>query len=109
MANRSSRARRPIPPRARDWPRPRSTMARPTDSAVERLMSKRGAALARSVALACLLSGCAVGPDYRQPQVSLPDHYLQVKQPTARVGSPANASAVEISSWWKALDDRELD
>jgi len=84
-------------------------MARPTDSAVERLMSKRGAALARRVALACLLSGCAVGPDYRQPQVSLPDHYLQVKQPAARVGSPANASAVEISSWWKALDDRELD
>jgi len=65
--------------------------------------------LARSIALACLLGGCAVGPDYRQPNLALPDQYLQVKQPPAKSADSAGSSVAEISSWWHALHDPELD
>jgi NodT family efflux transporter outer membrane factor (OMF) lipoprotein len=56
-----------------------------------------------------LLGGCAVGPDYRQPQVTLPDHYLEVKQPVPKAGDTGNRPAADISSWWHALRDPELD
>ncbi len=48
------------------------------------------------------VSGCAVGPNYHQPQIPLPDHYA--------VAPPAGtADAVELESWWRALKDPELD
>jgi NodT family efflux transporter outer membrane factor (OMF) lipoprotein len=48
-----------------------------------------------------LLSGCAVGPNYHPPQIPLPDHYAAL---------PASAvDAVELESWWRALQDPELD
>jgi NodT family efflux transporter outer membrane factor (OMF) lipoprotein len=58
----------------------------------------RSSALA---ALATLLAGCAVGPNYHSPQVPLPDHYAA--QPPGATGT------VELASWWQALKDPELD
>jgi NodT family efflux transporter outer membrane factor (OMF) lipoprotein len=49
-----------------------------------------------------LLSACAVGPNYHPPQVPLPEHYAA--QPQA-----AGTAAIELSTWWQALKDPELD
>jgi NodT family efflux transporter outer membrane factor (OMF) lipoprotein len=75
---------------------------------MERLVS-RGVRLARHLALTLFLAGCAVGPDYHQPQVELPGRFVEVKQPAARAAGSANPSAVEISTWWRALHDAQLD
>ena len=104
---------------AQAWRRSRATVPLRTDSPLRNAgagrLATRGARvsgrtrLARSIALACLLGGCAVGPDYRQPHLALPDQYLQVKQPPAKSGDAAGSSVAEISSWWRALHDPELD
>jgi len=78
--------------------------------------------LSKLVALGCLLSGCAVGPDYRQPRIDVPGRFVQVEQTAstqgnARMspgepgqrGATAAAAAVEISAWWHSLNDPELD
>ena len=62
-------------------------------------MSARSALAA---ALAALLTGCAVGPDYHPPQLPLPDHYVAQPQSTG-------ASAIDLAAWWRALQDPELD
>lgn len=57
----------------------------------------------RSLALflsASVLAGCAVGPDYRRPQVALPDHYVGQPADRAHAGAPAG-----ITSWWEGFDD----
>jgi NodT family efflux transporter outer membrane factor (OMF) lipoprotein len=70
----------------------------------------RSVRLSQAAALAWLLGGCAVGPDYYQPQYALPDRYEGVQPPAQKVDAAANSpSAVEISSWWHALHDPELD
>jgi outer membrane protein TolC len=58
-------------------------------------------AVAFATALATLLTGCAVGPNYHTPQLPLPDHYAA----TAATGS----GAIELASWWSALKDPQLD
>ena len=61
-------------------------------------------ACALATGLATLVTGCAVGPNYRQPQIPLPDHYAAQPQVAAASDSP-----VELASWWHALKDPELD
>ncbi|HEY7641354.1 MAG TPA: efflux transporter outer membrane subunit [Steroidobacteraceae bacterium] len=51
------------------------------------------------VALAC--AGCAVGPDYRQPQTATPDEWHSVHN---AIGDPA-----ALADWWKTLDDPTLN
>src|SRR5580698_8691191 len=60
---------------------------------------------ARALLAGCvmmLVTGCAVGPNYRQPKVQLPDHY-------AAAASGADNPAIELAAWWQALKDPELD
>lgn len=52
----------------------------------------------RAPLLAVLLAGCAVGPDYRQPEVGLPAAYLEA-------GTTAGPSQAEIATWWQAFGD----
>jgi NodT family efflux transporter outer membrane factor (OMF) lipoprotein len=47
------------------------------------------------------LSGCAAGPSYRRPKSDLP--------PAFASQVPAAAATFELSRWWRALNDRELD
>ena len=49
---------------------------------------------------ASVLASCAVGPDYRRPQVALPDHYIG--QPVNRTHA---AAPVDITSWWDGFND----
>lgn len=55
---------------------------------------------AAPLALALLLAGCAVGPDYHAPSLDLPAHYrLTPDQPEAPAPGP----------WWRAFADPQLD
>jgi len=53
-------------------------------------------------ALIAGLSACAVGPNYRSPKPDVPPRF-------ASPGSEAAAPAVDLASWWRALNDVELD
>jgi NodT family efflux transporter outer membrane factor (OMF) lipoprotein len=53
-------------------------------------------------------SGCAVGPDYQPPDVSVPRHFAT--QPTANPRSEAlTGPDADLVRWWRALNDRALD
>ena len=53
---------------------------------------------AAAVALA-LLTGCAVGPNYKQPPVTAPDFYRDVQ------GPPAPAASLADEPWWEVFKD----
>ena len=57
---------------------------------------------------ALMLGGCAVGPNYRTPKLPTPGQYAA--RGTAPAQTQAAASApVELATWWRALNDPELD
>jgi multidrug efflux system outer membrane protein len=58
---------------------------------------KRGATIA-----ALLLAGCTVGPNYSRPTTPVPDRYAEI----AALTGPTDA---ELSAWWRAFGDAELD
>jgi NodT family efflux transporter outer membrane factor (OMF) lipoprotein len=63
---------------------------------------------------ASLAAGCAAGPSYHTPQVPAPPGYAEevaVRAPTAPPESAAAAEvpAVDLTDWWHALRDPELD
>jgi NodT family efflux transporter outer membrane factor (OMF) lipoprotein len=70
----------------------------------------------RLVRIATLLvagavAGCAAGPSYHTPRVALPEHYDAVA-PASSAGAGAaapGAAPIELASWWRALQDPELD
>ena len=52
------------------------------------------------VALALLMTGCAIGPDYQRPAMELPDSY----------GTPAGSPELRISrDWWTQFNDPALN
>jgi NodT family efflux transporter outer membrane factor (OMF) lipoprotein len=65
-------------------------------------------AVAALVALTCTtLAGCAVGPDYRQPQTVTPDEWHA--QPAPGVAPAPAADPAALADWWKTLDDPILN
>ena len=59
----------------------------------------------RLAAAACLLSvltGCAVGPNYKQPPVNVPDVYRDVQ------GPPQPAASLADQPWWEVFGDAKL-
>ena len=56
--------------------------------------------------LVATLAACTVGPAYRRPSVTMPASFKEGGARWQRVETPATADA---SSWWRALDDAELD
>jgi NodT family efflux transporter outer membrane factor (OMF) lipoprotein len=61
-----------------------------------------------------LVAGCAVGPNYRTPKLPAPDRYAEAGSaaspagPSTGAAAPA-AAAVDLTGWWHALKDPELD
>ena len=55
--------------------------------------------------LAALLAGCAVGPDYRAPDIAPPFAYHGGTTFAARTGE---AAAPALDAWWRGFDDPEL-
>ncbi len=56
---------------------------------------------AAALALA-ILTGCAVGPNYKQPPVTAPDQYREVQ------GPPASAPSLANQPWWDVFGDPTL-
>lgn len=52
-------------------------------------------------AVACLCTACAVGPDYRRPDIAMPDRYLGQ---TAVAQRQASATA-DLAAWWDGFGD----
>jgi multidrug efflux system outer membrane protein len=60
---------------------------------------KKTVALAVSIVLT---AGCAVGPDYKPPQVAVPEQYREVQ------GPPAPGASVADLPWWEIFGDEAL-
>ena len=60
-------------------------------------MTKRFATPAALVVLAALLSGCAVGPNYKRPAVTAPAE--------VRGASAAEAASLADRPWWEVFGD----
>lgn len=54
--------------------------------------------------VASLSAGCAVGPDYVRPEISLPGHY----QDQHGSNQQPEKAAAELASWWSAFGDPQL-
>ena len=66
------------------------------------------------VGLACAalaLASCAVGPAYRTPKPDVPDRFAaSAEAAPANVSRTASSAAeVDLATWWKSLDDAELN
>jgi NodT family efflux transporter outer membrane factor (OMF) lipoprotein len=53
---------------------------------------------------ASLMAGCAVGPDYKKPNVSLPERYLGQAQLEQR----SAISNANLAAWWEGFGDPQL-
>ncbi len=53
------------------------------------------------IACAVALAGCAMGPDYRRPELTVPDAYRSAE-------TAASPEALD-TQWWKQFDDPALD
>jgi NodT family efflux transporter outer membrane factor (OMF) lipoprotein len=68
------------------------------------------AACAVGLLVAVGLGSCAVGPDYQPPPTPMPVTFAAASQAKAlRHDGDGNNRAVNVSRWWLALHDRELD
>src|ERR1700723_1332294 len=66
--------------------------------------------LALGFLVSSALAGCAVGPDYQPPATPIPADFVGAAATKAELASNnGDSRAVEISQWWRALHDRELD
>jgi multidrug efflux system outer membrane protein len=57
----------------------------------------------QAVAVAGLLAGCTVGPDYVAPETRVPDLWTQ------RLSRGLVEGQADLRTWWTAFDDPELD
>ncbi len=70
------------------------------------------ACIARIVATGAIagLTACAVGPNYRTPDIGLPDSFGGGALETASVpAASAPAPRADLASWWRSMGDAELD
>lgn len=51
-----------------------------------------------------MVAGCAVGPDYSEPGVELPEHFL-AQTPNAH---QVDAAPTDLAAWWNAFNDPVL-
>lgn len=65
------------------------------------MLSPRSFALVMS---ACLMTGCAVGPDYHRPEALLSEHYLGQRA----VENRAAATPASLTTWWEGFGDPVL-
>jgi NodT family efflux transporter outer membrane factor (OMF) lipoprotein len=62
---------------------------------------------------ALMLAGCTVGPDYREPQIEVPQNFASpsatrsAKQPKPSI-TATSAPPVDLARWWTTLPDPKL-
>ena len=54
-------------------------------------------------ALALLLAGCAVGPDYHEPEAAVPQQFVSAE------ASRYTAQATDLATFWTSFGDATLD
>jgi NodT family efflux transporter outer membrane factor (OMF) lipoprotein len=54
------------------------------------------------------LAGCTVGPDYHAPATTMPDAY-NARATTRPAVASQRTRPVDLTRWWRSLDDPELD
>jgi NodT family efflux transporter outer membrane factor (OMF) lipoprotein len=57
--------------------------------------------------VALSVAGCAVGPDYAPPDMSVPGGFLA--HPSRETSPASNAASVDLTEWWRMLHDRQLN
>ena len=64
-----------------------------------------------SLFVGATLSGCTVGPDYRAPEIASPPTWNGVEpaQPAATQPAGPITRPAQVATWWKSLDDPQLD
>jgi NodT family efflux transporter outer membrane factor (OMF) lipoprotein len=72
-------------------------------------MWKRWLVLLPAAALVASLTGCAVGPDYQPPEVSVPSSFSGAPGALKRASADSIApSSAQLVRWWHLLNDRQL-
>jgi NodT family efflux transporter outer membrane factor (OMF) lipoprotein len=57
-----------------------------------------------------LVAGCTVGPDYKKPELPVPETYTEIPQTAADAPlSMPVAQSADLSQWWKGFHDAELE
>ncbi len=79
--------------------RPRSSVSSPRNL-------PRIASVAAALALAGLLGGCAVGPDYARPALAVPANYKEAA-PGWKMAEPADRA--DRGEWWTLFGDETLN
>lgn len=69
------------------------------------ITNARGTRLLSLLALSIALSACAVGPDYKRPELNTPEQFKQV----AGWKAAAPSDALERGAWWELYGDAELN
>jgi len=65
---------------------------------------------ALALVLAAAVSGCAVGPDYQTPALTLPNAWGEGRSAvTPRTATRADLATPRLSQWWRRLRDPTLD
>lgn len=65
----------------------------------------------RNFLAACLLclAGCAVGPDYRTPDIQMPDKFVAADFAAPQKAAKDKRPVIDAALWWRGLKDPELD
>lgn len=71
-----------------------------------RTFAPRALTIAVAAALATLLAGCAVGPDYKRPAAEIPASYKEAA-PGWKVAQPADQQ--DRGDWWSIYEDPQLN
>jgi NodT family efflux transporter outer membrane factor (OMF) lipoprotein len=70
----------------------------------------KGCWLSLLAGVAASLSGCAVGPDYLPPDISVPTSFGATSKTSSYAASAAAVtSGADFVRWWQALNDRQLN
>ena len=71
----------------------------------------RALGLMFAASAAAAIGGCAVGPNYKTPAAAVPDAFDvgPASPPTTQATQPVANRPVDITRWWSALGDPELD
>jgi NodT family efflux transporter outer membrane factor (OMF) lipoprotein len=59
-------------------------------------------------AVVCCLTACKLGPNFKEPDAPVPDHYAGASTPETP-GVPHATDAAPQSFWWQEFHDAELD
>jgi multidrug efflux system outer membrane protein len=71
--------------------------------------SRRAPRLASTILLTALLGGCAVGPDYRAPDLKMPAKWGAASPTVTVTGEEPDNRPPELAHWWERLGDKTLN